>query len=58
MSEFSDVECYRAYKRWCISLGIKPTNFITWSATTKKINPPMDATKYSTQKVSVLSNAK
>lgn len=47
-------DCYRAYKRWCIKLGIRPADFITWNQTTAKIKVPADGVRYD-RGVSVLA---
>lgn len=56
MSTTGPGEAYRLYKRWCLSLGIQPADWITWLKTTQQIQPPADATK--DQGVQVLRSAK
>jgi hypothetical protein len=33
----SAIQCYQKYEAWCISLGIRPADYLTWMQTLGQI---------------------
>jgi len=56
MKQASAGESYKLYKAWCVKIGIRPADFITWAQTTARIQPPVDSVRY--DRVSVLPSGK